>query len=212
MSALSLKKNPELLQKKRLRIINKAIKLFIKNGYGETSMRDISKATGIDLSNLYNFITSKEEILFLVFEVLHEPAVELFDKYQISEIKDPEEQLRTAVFRLAEVMFEHKNEILLLYRESKALPKKYLSIILEREKKLVERLEEILERGMKENIFLQEDAFFRANLILFQLTLYPIRSWNLKKYSKEELLKMSTECVMKSVISDPQRSRLIQSQ
>ena len=201
MNELASKKNPELFQKKRLRIIKKSIKLFIKNGYAETSMRDISKATGIDLSNLYNYINSKEEILFLVFEVLHEPAIELFDKYKIDEIKDPEEQLRTAVYRIAEVMFEHKNETLLLYRESKVLPKKYLSVILQRESALVGRLEEILKRGMKENIFRQEDSFFRANLILFQLTLYPIRGWNLKKYSKEDLLQLSTEAVMKSVLS-----------
>lgn len=164
-------------------------------------MRDISKTTGIDLSNLYNFITSKEEILFLVFETLHEPAAAIFDKYNIDDIKGPEEQLRVAVFRLAEIMYVHKNETLLLYRESKSLPKKYLSIVLEREKKLVKRLEKILKKGMKEKIFRQEDAFFRANLILFQLALYPIRGWNLKKYSKKAILKMSTESVMKSISS-----------
>lgn len=196
---LAATNNSRSTDQKRLRIIKQAIKLFAKNGYRETSMRDISKATGIDLSNLYNFITGKEEILFLVFETLHEPAAALFDKYNIEGIKDPEEQLKVAVFRLAEIMYKHRHETLLLYRESKSLPKSYLQIVLEREKKLIGRLEGILKKGMKEKKFRQEDAFFRANLILFQLALYPIRGWNLKKYSKEAILEMSTQSVMKSI-------------
>ena len=34
-------------------------------------MRDISKATGINLGNLYYYISSKEEILCLAFNTYH---------------------------------------------------------------------------------------------------------------------------------------------
>ena len=53
-------KSQEILKKKRSHIAKKAAKLFIKKGYSQTTMREISKATGINLGNLYNFIDSKE--------------------------------------------------------------------------------------------------------------------------------------------------------
>ena len=60
------RRNNDLFQKRQTQIIKKATKLFMKKGYAQTSMREISKATGIDIRNLYYFIKSKEEILFLV--------------------------------------------------------------------------------------------------------------------------------------------------
>ena len=64
-------KKINILQKRQLQIVKKPAKLFTKKGYAQTSMREISKATGIDISNLYYFIESKEEILFRVFEMIH---------------------------------------------------------------------------------------------------------------------------------------------
>ena len=46
----------EAIHDKRAKIIKKATRLFIKKGYAQTTMRDISKATGINLGNLYIYI------------------------------------------------------------------------------------------------------------------------------------------------------------
>ena len=50
-------KNPELVRKKHLLIAKKATKLFIKKGYHQTTMREISKATGMAIGNLYDYIS-----------------------------------------------------------------------------------------------------------------------------------------------------------
>ena len=52
-------------EKRRLLIVKKATRLFIKKGYAQTTMRDIAGATNINLGNLYNYIASKEDILCL---------------------------------------------------------------------------------------------------------------------------------------------------
>jgi len=67
------KRNNDLFQKRQAQIIKKATKLFMKKGYAQTSMREISNATGIDIRNLYYFIKNKAEILFLAFDILHKP-------------------------------------------------------------------------------------------------------------------------------------------
>lgn len=194
------RKNNSLYQKRQTHIIKKAIKLFIKKGYAQTSMREISKATGIDIRNLYYFIKSKEEILFLVFEMLHNPVYGNFQKEEIMNIDDPAEQLRTAIREMINSGFDYGDEILLMYRESKSLPKRLLKIILKRESQVFERIEEILKKGVERKVFSIEDTSFTANMILYQLSIYPLRHWNMKDYSKQDLIDLIEKNVMKTVM------------
>ena len=64
-------KNGELIRQKHLQIAAGATRLFIKKGYFKTSIREISKATGITTENLYDYISKREDVLYLVFDVFH---------------------------------------------------------------------------------------------------------------------------------------------
>jgi AcrR family transcriptional regulator len=194
------KRNNDLFQKRQIQIIKKATKLFMKKGYAQTSMREISKATGIDISNLYYFIKSKEEILFRVFEIIHAKEIELFEKQGILSMDDPLEQLRTVIRELLDFGYDYGEEILLLYRESKVLPKSLRKIILSRESNFVAQIEEILKKGLERKVFYFEDASFTANMIAYEFSLHPLRNWNLKKYSKQELINLLEKHVMKAVV------------
>ncbi len=189
----------DLFLKRQTQIIKKATRLFMKKGYAQTSMREISKATGIDLRNLYYFIKSKEEILFLVIEMIHKPELELFEKQGIMDIDDPVEQLRTVIHRLVDSGYDYGDEILLLYRESKSLPKRLLKTILARESQVVSHIEEILEKGKARKIFQIDDASFTANMIVFQLALFCLRHWNMRDYSKISLINLFEKHIMKMV-------------
>lgn len=47
-------KNSKLVKNKQLLIAKKAAKLFIKKGFANTTIREISKATGLAMGNLYD--------------------------------------------------------------------------------------------------------------------------------------------------------------
>ncbi|HDQ04691.1 MAG TPA: TetR/AcrR family transcriptional regulator [Deltaproteobacteria bacterium] len=188
-----------LFQKRQMQIISKATKLFMKKGYAQTSMRDISRATGIDISNLYYFIKNKEEILFLVFNMLHRPELELFEKKAIMSIDNPIEQLKAVIHGLINSGYSYDNEILLLYRESKSLPKRLLKDILKKESLVVSQIEDILKKGKARKVFQVEDTSLTANLIAYELSLYPLRKWNMKKYTKKELAGLMEKSIMKMV-------------
>ena len=172
----------------------------MKKGYAQTSMREISKATGIDIRNLYYFIKSKEEILFLVIEMIHRRELELFEKQGFMSIDDPILQLRTVIHEFMDSGYNYGQEILLLYRESKSLPKRLLKIILDRESQVVVRIEEILKKGMSRKVFHCEDTSFTANMIVYQLSIHPLRHWNMKHYSKEEVINLLEKNIMKTVM------------
>lgn len=190
-----------LFQKRQKQILTKAMQLFMEKGYARSSMREISRATGIDIRNLYYYIKNKEEILFLVFEMLHKPELELFEEGGILEMDDPVEQLRAVISGLVEIGYDYDEEILLLYRESKSLSKPLLKRILEKESMVVSHIEEILEKGRRRGAFDIEDTSFTANLIIYQLSLYALRNWNMKEYSKERLTELMERNIMKMVMA-----------
>jgi AcrR family transcriptional regulator len=180
-------KNSELVREKHLRIAEQASKLFVKKGYHQTSIRDISKATGLTIGNLYDYITKKEDVLYLVFDVFHSIWVSRLEEEGVFQIEDPVEQLKTAIQKMLELVNEQRDMVLLMYTESKSLPKYFLKIILEKESGLVECFEKILKKGVEKGVFKVKDPFLLANIIVYLLSLEPLRGWNLRKqYNVEE--------------------------
>src|SRR3954471_7753000 len=47
-------------------ILRTSAHIFAEKSYHSTSMRDISRATGVSLAGLYHYCKSKEELLFLI--------------------------------------------------------------------------------------------------------------------------------------------------
>jgi len=201
-TAKSESTQPDPIKKRQLLILKKASKLFIKKGYSQTTMRDISKATGINLGNLYNYISSKEDILCLSFDTYHGPAMDWFVSAGILEMEDPEKQLRIALRQVLEMIHDVMNDVLMMYRETRVLPPKFLKIVLKKENDLIKIFEGIIARGMEKKVFNVRDPFFAANMLIFQLSLYPLRSWNLKRYTREEYLDLAQETILKAIIPE----------
>jgi len=196
-------KNPKLVRKKHLVIASKATKLFIKKGFSGTSMRDISRATKITLGNLYSYIKKKEDVLCLVFDLYHRSWIKILEKNGIYDIDDPQEQVRMAVRAILLNCESYQDEIKLMYLELSFLPKKLLKIAMENERQLVMAFETMIRRGVERGVFQVEDAFFAANMIVFQISVNPLRGWNLRdKYSYEELVRLTENYILKAPTSD----------
>lgn len=194
-------KNPELVQKKHLLIAGKATKLFIKKGFSNTSMRDISKATKITIGNLYSYIKKKEDVLCLVFNLFHQSWAKDLEKNGILEIEDPQEQLRMAIRAMLLSSRGCQDEIKLLYRESMYLPKRFLKIAMEKDGELILAFEKMIRRGVELGVFQVEDPFYAANMIVFQMSLHPLRGWNLKKkYTYDEVARLTENYIFKAII------------
>jgi len=57
------KLSPSAIEKNKSRIEKAAKKLFIKQGFHATSMRNIAARSGTSLGNVYNYYRTKEDIL-----------------------------------------------------------------------------------------------------------------------------------------------------
>ena len=59
----------------RKRILEVSKRLFLKKGFRETTTRDIARDAGINLSNLYHYFASKDEL----FHQLVKPATDALE-------------------------------------------------------------------------------------------------------------------------------------
>ncbi len=194
-------KNQKLVRKKHLLIAAKSTKLFIKKGFSATSMRDISRVTKITLGNLYSYIKKKEDVLCLVFDLYHKSWVKVLEQNGIMEIDDPEEQIRQAVRALMLFGEPYQDEIKLMNLESRFLPKKFLKIAIDNERQLVCEFEKMIRRGMERGIFQTEDPFFAANMIVFQMSINPLRGWNLKdQHGYSDIVRLAENYILEALV------------
>lgn len=62
--------------------------------------------------------------------------------------------------------------------------------------------EKMIRRGVEQGIFHVEDPFFAANMIVFQMSLNPLRGWNLeKRYTYDEIVRLTENYILRAVIN-----------
>src|SRR3989442_4408206 len=77
-------------------ILRTSARIFAEKSYHSTSMRDISRATGVSLAGLYHYCKSKEELLFLIQDNCFGRVLERMEE-RLSGESDPIEKLRILV-------------------------------------------------------------------------------------------------------------------
>jgi AcrR family transcriptional regulator len=179
-------KNKDLVDRRRKQLIDAATRIFVEKGYHKTSIRDIAKATSFSMGNLYDYIRTKEDILYLVHQnMINNVYRSLFDvtEYEV-EIKYGE--LSNIIRNAIEKTFEFQDEILLLYRESASLSKKMLRSILNLETRYIEMFKRLLDEANKEGLYKIHDTKFFADLIVYLISFLSLRRWSLREYGKEK--------------------------
>ena len=101
-------------------ILRTSARIFAEKGYHPTSMRDISRATGVSLAGLYYYCKSKEELLFLIqdncFGRVHERLLE-----RLRETSDPVAKLRLVIENHLSFFAANMSEMKVLSHEAESL-------------------------------------------------------------------------------------------
>lgn len=90
----------------KARILNEAQKLFIKNGFKGTSVRDIAKASGTNVAMVNYYFKSK----YSLFEIIFEDALEVLTKRVFETITSDLpifELIETWIHTYYEILFEY---------------------------------------------------------------------------------------------------------
>jgi AcrR family transcriptional regulator len=125
-------KNQDLVQRRRRQIVDAAVELFIQNGFHKTTTRQIAAAAGFSIGSLYEYVASKEDILYLVCDAIHaEMEIGMAEAMQRG---GREDNPLAAVIRAYLLVCDRMNDhILLIYQETQSLPHKWRRVVLESE-------------------------------------------------------------------------------
>ena len=73
------KADPALREKRRLQIVDAATACFIANGFHQTSMQNLSEATGLSMGLLYRYFANKNEIIEAVAQIDRDALIAAID-------------------------------------------------------------------------------------------------------------------------------------
>ena len=101
-------------------LLNTARKAFLQKGFKAVSMREISKQSGIGLSNIYNYFSSKDELLTVVLRPLLNEMDKMLERHNTPDgfsldIFTSEDYIRSSLSEIMRIVTSYHQEIKLLF-------------------------------------------------------------------------------------------------
>lgn len=192
-------KDPELVDRRRRQIADAAVQLFIKKGFHKTTTRQIAQASGFSIGSLYEYFTSKEDILYMVCDSIH-AEVERGVTTAMSRAIGGRDALVEIIREYFMVCNRMSDFILLIYQETQSLPTQWQKRVLDNELRITGLFVEALARIAKsaEPLNLNENNLeLAAHNIVVLGHMWTFRRWYLAHhYSIENYIKLQTEIIL----------------
>jgi AcrR family transcriptional regulator len=194
-------KNPELVEQRRRQIAQAAVQLFIKKGFHKTTTREIAAAAGFSIGSIYEYVASKEDILYLVCEEIHS-EVERGVAEAMTRATVGQEALEAVIREYFRVCDRMSDFILLIYQETRSLPVQWQKRVLENELRITGLFMEVLARINANGDFqnLDERSIeLAAHNITVLGHMWTFRRWFLgRHYTIDDYIKLQTEFILGS--------------
>jgi len=176
-------KNEKLVRERRRQIIDATVKLSVEHGYHNTTTRMIAKAAGFSIGSLYEYVSSKEDLLYLVCSAIHEEVQNAVEDALSGGICK-KAQLAGAIRQYFTVCDKMTDYILLMYQVTQFLPDKWKKKVLETELDISDTFVRALTRLSGKNDFPHLDEK-TCSLVGHNISvlghMWAFRRWYLKK-------------------------------
>jgi AcrR family transcriptional regulator len=195
-------KNRNLVEKRRRQIVDAAAKLFIAKGFHKTTTRQIAQAAGFSIGSLYEYVNSKEDVLYLVCESIHE-EVEQGVANALNRAVGGKQVLAEVIREFFLVCHRMSDFILLIYQETRSLPAVWRKRVLENELRitgiLVSVLAELAESGELEGVAENTIEMMAHNISVLG-HMWTFRRWFLSShYTIDEYIRIQTEFILSMI-------------
>ena len=194
-------KDERLIEKRRKQMIKGAVNLFKEKGFHRTTTREIAKASGFSIGTLYEYIRTKEDILYLVWDLIDDELREKL-KREIEQSDGTLDSLKLTIAYFYQVMDEMQDEVLVMYQEVKALTKDALPYVLNKEIEMVGMFEKVITNCVKngELHLTKQQISLVSHNIFVQGQMWSFRRWALhKRFTLQEYVEIQTELLTHSV-------------
>jgi len=195
-------KNPDLVERRRRQIVDAAVPLFVEKGFHKTTTRQIAKAADFSIGTLYEYVASKEDVLYLVCDAIHD-QIERRIEAVLSRVQKGREALAAMIREFFLTSHRMSDVYLLMYQETHALPPQWRDKVLEKELRINELIHQGLKRIAESGDLgdLDEDALkLLSHNISVMAHMWTFRRWVLgKEFTIEDYITRQTEYILKMV-------------
>ena len=173
-------KNPERVRARREALVSAAIEVFIEKGFHNATVRDIGRAAGMTQGTIYNYVSSKDDILYLALDCIVGEYHEHVSRV-IETAEDPVARVRGAVLAVSEVMYRRRREIKLIYQDSHLLDRPSRKVILARVEGFIKLFETLVDEAYQDlGLQPKMQPHLSANILTFLPVMLSLRDWSLK--------------------------------
>ena len=181
-------KNVPLVENRHRQIVDGACKVFFEKGFHPTTIRDIAKACGMSMGQLYHYIRSKDDVLYLIHKHMHNVWYDYLKRSNLEQIDDPVQKFTEALRQILQFQVENKKLIQFVYSESKYLGKKHFKVVLEMDYKHVIGFWRDLLEDINKVKSVKGDLDILASLVAFTLVFLPLRGWTIREKPTKKVL------------------------
>ncbi|NLY78514.1 MAG: TetR/AcrR family transcriptional regulator [Lysinibacillus sp.] len=194
-------KDESLIELRRQQIIEASVKLFKEKGFYRATTREIAKAAGFSIGTLYEYIRTKEDVLYLVCDHIYTKVM-----VRISEISSQSgtiEELKEAIKQYFLLIDSMVDEFTIMYQETKSLPKEAMQYVLRKELEMVSLFEKILHNCVKsgEITLSDKEIYLAANHLVVQGQSWAFRKWAFHKdFAIEDFIELQTKMFLSGIL------------
>jgi AcrR family transcriptional regulator len=171
--------DPDLTEARQRQIVEGASKVLFAKGFCKTSIRDIASACGMSMGQLYHYISSKDDILYL----MHLYSQEMWHQHLVDagfeQITDPVAKFEHALKTTITYLSLNRELYRFIFTESKYMDKAHLRQVLEMDDKNVVGFYRHLLSLIPDREIKGREADLAANLVSYICMVLTLRGWNL---------------------------------
>ena len=192
-------KNPQLVLERRRQIVDASVRLFIEKGFHKTPTRQIAEVVGFSIGSLYEYVSSKDDVLYLVCDAIHD-EIEGGIRDALSREAVGLTNLETVIgiyIRVCDAMADH---LQLIYQETKSLSKKWRTHVLENEVRITDIFVDLIDKAVREGTLAPMERptmELVAHNIMVTGHMWALRRWFLKgRYTLDGYISFQTRFIL----------------
>lgn len=172
-------KDAELVVERRAHIARAAARVFRAKGFHNATIRDVAVEAGLSQGSLYNYVRTKDDILYLVHQDMTAGYAQDVEA-AIDGITEPSARLRAALAAFVHSMRERHADIALIYQETHALGSESRRAVLAQTQLFIERFGQLIEEARAAGMALPGAGKLAADIVTFLPVMLSLRRWHIR--------------------------------
>ncbi len=185
----------------REQIAKIAIRLFLKAGVANTSMRDLARAAGFTTGGLYYYFNSKEEIINLVTDVAINSTDQMKEYYRGLGNLSRTEAIKACISYWLKSGDQIQDYLVFYTRETLSIEPGRREAVMQSVRDFVRFFATLFEDGVKAGEFARHDSRLLAFNIWALQSEWALRRWLLRDmFTIDQYIQRQTEIVLKQIL------------